>query len=500
VILARIDIDVDRPIGSVDPRIFGGFIEHLGRCIYGGIFDEGSALADEQGFRTDVLGAVRDLRPPHVRWPGGNFVSGYHWVDGIGPRAQRPRRPELAWHSEESNRFGTDEFMAWCQEVGTAPVICLNMGTGTMDEALAWVEYCNGDGNTYWANRRRANGHTAPYNVRYWGLGNEVYGDWQIGQRSAEDYVATARQWAKAIKLLDPTIALVSCGQTGVDDWDRIVIDGLAPLVDFHSIHLYTGSDDYWSDVLAPHYMELTLDVVGALIQRARHLQGIEHEISVAYDEWNVWYRTNDGQLEEQYTLADALAVATYLNVFVRRCRTVRMANLAQLVNVIAPIVTSPDGIVRASIYYPLQLLTAKTRELALSTFVDSGTHDHRDLPGERRSPRIAALGPFQLLDVAATCDTERRHLTVSVVNRDPDHTVNARINLHGAVAAGALVVHEVNGERPDVVNTFEHPDQVTAHHSERHGDGDHIDMDFPAHSLCLIEVELVVAGMTSGT
>jgi alpha-L-arabinofuranosidase len=378
--VARIDVLTNRPIGTVDSRIFGSFTEHLGRCVYGGLFDEGSPLARPDGFRADVLAAVRDLGVTNVRWPGGNFVAGYHWTDGVGQ--DRPRRADLAWHGEESNRFGTDEFTAWCAAAGVEPVLCLNMGTGTLDEALAWVEYCNGTDDTYWASRRRASGHAEPYGVRYWGLGNEMYGDWQIGQRTAGEYVAYARRWAKALKRLDPGIRLVSCGQTGLDDWDRIVIDGLAPHIDFHSIHLYTGSADYWSNVLAPHYAERALSVAGALIDRARYVQRIDHEISVAYDEWNVWYRTDDERLEERYNLADALAVGTYLNVFVRQSWTLRMANLAQLVNVIAPIVTSADGMFTQSIYHPFQLMATASQPMAVDTVTDSGTHAHQDGPG----------------------------------------------------------------------------------------------------------------------
>jgi len=174
--MPRIKIDIDRKIGPVDRRIYSGFIEHLGRCIYGGIYEEDSPLSDASGFRKDVMDAARPLRMPLVRWPGGNFVSGYHWTDGIGPKEQRPRRMELSWHAEESNRFGTDEFMQYCRTLGTEPYLCVNMGNGTMDEAQAWVEYCNGTGNTSWANQRRGNGHEAPYQVKYWGLGNEMYG------------------------------------------------------------------------------------------------------------------------------------------------------------------------------------------------------------------------------------------------------------------------------------------------------------------------------------
>lgn len=191
--------------------------------------------------------------------------------------------------------------------------------------------------------------------------------------------MAWASEESNRFGILDPSICLVSCGQTGVDDWDRVVIDGLAPFVDLHSIHLYTGSSDYWSNVLAPHFAERTLRATGALIDRTRYLQRIDHEIGVAYDEWNVWYRTDDGRLEEIYTLADALAVATYLNIFVRQCRIVRVANLAQLINVIAPIFTSPSGMFVQSIYYPFRLMAAATHEVALDTFVDSGTHAHTD-------------------------------------------------------------------------------------------------------------------------
>ena len=489
--MARIDVLMNRPVGRLDRRVFGSFTEHLGRCIYGGIFDEGSSLAGPAGFRADVLTAVRDLGVTNVRWPGGNFVSGYHWTDGIGPAGARPRRPELAWHSEESNRFGTDEFMAWCQTAGVEPVLCLNMGTGTLDEALAWVEYCNGTGDTYWANRRRANGHAEPYGVRFWGLGNEMYGDWQLGQRTAADYVSTARQWAKALKWLDPGIGLVSCGQTGVDDWDREVIDGLAPYVDMHSIHLYTGSADYWSNVLAPHFAERALEITGALIDRARYAQQIEHEVSVAYDEWNVWYRTDDGQLEERYSLSDALAVATYLNVFVRRCHIVRMANLAQLVNVIAPIVTAPDGMFLQGSYHPFAPMAQASHEVAIDTLTDSGTHAHQDRPGERWSHRVAGLGPFQLLDVAATRDADARRLTISVVNRDPEQAISTQVNLLGAEATGQMTVHQVTGDNPDAVNSLAQPDVVSAHTELRAVRGDRLDVVFPPHSFTVMEVTL---------
>ena len=236
--MTRIAVDPARRVGRLDRNVFGGFVEHLGRCVYGGLYDEGSPLADAQGFRTDVLDLLRGLRMGVLRWPGGNFASNYHWTDGIGPKDSRPSRPELAWGGTESNRFGTDEFLRYCAAVGTEPYICLNMGTGTLEEALGWIEYCNEQRRTHWAERRAANGRAEPYGVTYWGLGNEMYGQWQVGALSAEEYVAEATRWARAIRMLDPDVKLVSCGMNGWNEWDRVVVDGMAGLVDLHSLHI----------------------------------------------------------------------------------------------------------------------------------------------------------------------------------------------------------------------------------------------------------------------
>lgn len=439
--MTRIAIDPGRVLGDLDRNVFGGFVEHLGRCVYGGIFDEGSPLADEHGFRKDVLGLLRELRPAVLRWPGGNFVSNYHWSDGIGPAGERPRRPELAWGGEEPNRFGTDEFLAYCAELGAAPYICLNMGTGTLAEALAWVEYCNGAGDTAWARRRRAGGRERPYGVRYWGLGNEMYGSWQVGAVSAEEYVREATRWARAIRMLDPDAVLVSCGMTGWSDWDRVVVDGLAPLVDLHSIHLYTGSADYWTNVLQPHQAERAIRGTRALIERAAYNQSITRPPRIAYDEWNVWFRTRDGALEERYTFADALAVATYLNIFVRNCAWVRMANLAQLVNAIAPVVTTPQTAVTQPIYHPLLLHARAALDQAVDVHVTGPQVE--PLAGEHRSRwphRVADLGPFDLVDAAATAG--RGRLAVTLVNRGPDAPETAELVLRDHVFTGEAAVH----------------------------------------------------------
>jgi alpha-L-arabinofuranosidase len=493
--VAKIKIDLDRTLGAVDQRIYGGFIEHLGRCIYGGIFDEGSPLSDEYGFRRDVMEALRALHPPVLRWPGGNFASGYHWLDGVGPVEQRPRRMELAWHAEESNRFGTNEFLQYCEFLGSEPYLCINMGNGTIDEAQAWVEYCNGTGNTYWANLRRQHGRAEPYKVKYWSLGNEMYGSWQIGALSAEDYSKKAREFAKVMKWTDPGIQLISCGQSGWDEWDRIVLEALAPFVDFHSIHIYTGSHDYYSNVFSAHQAERALRSCQALIDRVRYQQHIKHPIDVAYDEWNIWFRERAelSGLEERYTLADALAVATYLNIFIRHCRTVRMANLAQMVNVIAPIFTSKDGLFLQTIYYPLRLYAQYMHGIALDIHVESERYTL--LPEKESSTwphRVADLGPFKLLDAAATYEETAKVLTLAVVNRDEERAHTATLQLVDVVAQiGSVEVYEVNGANPGVVNSFEQPQAVAVQERLLDGQGHSFAYTFPAHSLTLLRLRV---------
>ena len=494
--MAKITIDLDRKLGNVDPRIYSAFAEQLGRCVYGGIYDEGSPLSDEHGYRKDVLEKVRSLKPPLLRWPGGNFVSGYHWTDGVGPVEQRPRRMELAWHNEESNRFGTDEFIQYCRLIGAEPYLCANMGTGTLDEAQAWVEYCNGTGNTYWANLRRKNGHEEPYGVKYWGLGNELYGNWQIGALNAEDYTKRAIEFAKVMKWTDPTIQLVSCGKNGWNDWDRVVLEGLARYIDFHSIHIYTGSSDYYSNVLAPHQAERAIDICQALIERVRYTQRIEHPISIAYDEWNVWFRTQNDihpGLEEIYTLADALAVATYLNSFIRHCRSVGIANYAQLVNVIAPIFTSKQGLFLQTIYYPLYLYREYMLEVALDVYADS-----EPLPFNAKTEssiwphRVADRGPFQALDVTATCDAAGRDLVLACVNRDKEQPIATTIQLVNTAVQADINASEVNAPDVNAVNSFEQPGAVDIQEYTLDNGGQSFTYTFPAHSLTVLRLRIV--------
>jgi len=494
----RIGIDLGRRLGTVDPRIFGQFIEHLGRCIYGGIYEESSPLSDARGFRQDVLEAARPLRAPLLRWPGGNFVSGYHWLDGVGPKERRPRRSELAWYAEESNRFGTDEFVEYCRVLGAEPFICVNMGSGTMDEAQAWVEYCNGTGNTSWANLRRQHGHPEPYRVRYWGLGNEMYGGWQIGNLSAHDYVKRARAFAMVMKRTDPTIELIGCGQNGWSEWDEIVLAGTAELIDHHSIHLYTGGPDHYATVFSSHQAERAVRICAALIERVRYMQRIAHPIHIAFDEWNVWWRTRThedrvGGVEERYTLTDALAVATYLNGFIRQCRVVRIANFAQLVNAIAPIFTSRQGLFLQTIYHPLRLYAEHTLPIALDVHLDGETYDLQPAQerAEGRVHHVAELGPFQLLDAVATRDEAGRSLAVMVVNRHHQRDLAATLDLGGGAARGAVRAWEVNGPDVSAMNSFEAPRVVDVRERSLSVSGARLEHTFPAHSITVLRIEL---------
>ncbi|KAF9003031.1 glycoside hydrolase superfamily [Cyathus striatus] len=430
-----IHIDPARVIDEVDPRIYSGFTEHMGRCIYGGLYDpeNKNGLSDPNtGFRKDVMKVLKELKMPLVRYPGGNFVSSYRWQDGIGPRELRPRRPELAWLTEESNQFGTDEFMRWCREMDVEPYLCFNMGTGTLEDALSWLEYCNSSANTHYANLRRKNGHEEPYNVKYWSLGNEVWGPWQVGQMESQDYAKKAFQWAKALRLLDPSIKLISCGETGYADWDRVTLRKLAPVVDYHSIHIYTVSEgNHAVNVMGPAAAEKSLEITRSLIDLAKIESGLSKELTVCFDEWNVWdpvRAPGEKGAEEHYDLSDAIAVAAWLNVFVRKADIVKIACIAQSVNVISPIITSPEGLFRQTTYYPLHLFANLMRGSSLDVHVTTPSPDSvytgptvpafmKDLT--IHTPDSAKLTKFvDVSAVVATTSEGAKQIRIAALNR----------------------------------------------------------------------------------
>jgi len=423
-------IDTQRTIAPLERNLFGSFLEHLGRAIYEGIYDPGSKLSDSSGFRTDVLNEIRQLGVPIVRYPGGNFVSGYNWLDGVGPKASRPRVLDKAWNSIESNQFGTNEFMAWCKAAGTAPLMGLNLGTGTAEEAAALVEYCNVEKGTKWSELRRQHGVADPYKVQHWCLGNEMDGPWQIGHMSAAEYGLKAADAARQMRYVDPSLKLIACGSSGPFmptylEWDREVLEQCYDYVDGLSLHRYFGNNEKDTGGETAKYLAMNLSMerqiaeTVAVCDLVRGHKRSSKELWLSFDEWNVWYRTTTGDavnghmteaphlLEEIYNLEDALLVGGLVNALLRNARRVKIACLAQLVNVIAPITTGPKGLFRQSIYYPYSWGLQFARGGVLDLAVNSATYD------------VSGMDPVPYLDVAGTFDREQRKISVFILNRD---------------------------------------------------------------------------------
>lgn len=491
---ARIKFDLERTIGEVHPHVFGNFTEHLGRVIYGGIYEPGSPLADADGFRTDVMKAVRDLRVSILRWPGGNFVSSYNWKDGVGPPEKRPVRPELAWGLTESNRFGTDEFLLYCERLGVEPYICINAGLGTINEAHEWVEYCNGDRDTYWANLRRKNGRDKPWGVKYWALGNEIDAGWQLGQKNAEDYVKFAREAAKAMRRVDSSIKLVANGIGYVFpgakwvDWNSTVLDGLARWIDYIALHTYIGNrdNDFESFLGHSYEIERRIEVVKGMIRATQAKQANPRPIYIAYDEWNVWYRERgrDAELnglQEIYNFEDALAMGMFLNCFLRHADIVKMANQAQLVNAVAPIFTNKQGLFLQPIYFPLAEYAKQGGNLSLDLMVAAPTYEKSGRPA------------LPYLDVSATHNPSQGSVYLNVLNRSEGDDIEASIvNQSGAILP-EIEVWELNHPDLKQTHTFGKDDIVrpkvkTFSLAAANPTFNYV---FPAHSLTILKLTL---------
>ena len=487
----KIKIDPERQIGRINRDIFGGFAEHLGRHIYGGIYEPGSPLADEKGFRTDVLAAVRRLKMPVIRYPGGNFVSGYRWRDGIGPKAERPTRVELAWQDIESNHFGADEFVTWCRALGTEPYLVVNAGDGDMREARDWVEYCNSGTNSTLANLRRANGYEAPHNVKYWGIGNEVDGEWQIGHKTPQEYARTYKEFAKVMRLVDPAIKLIAAVST---DWryqpverTQLLFEQAPDLLDYLSLHWYVGNpeDDFAKYMTLSEFFEDRLCAFEGVISAMKLQMGIERPISIAVDEWNVWYRARGEAraerniLEERYNLEDALVVAMHFNAFIRHCRSVQMANIAQIVNVIAPVFTNADGLFLQTIFHPFELYASNCGDIALDVFWKGDTFSGGEYSGVRT------------LDVSATIDSAGKQLSAFVVNRSETEALETTLTLQSGQFGGEVTVATVDGPHIKAENSFEQPEQVAVSALLHTASGKEYVHVFEPHSVTALVFEL---------
>ena len=427
---AQVYVDTRRTISPIDENLFGSFLEHLGRAIYGGIYDPGSKLADSNGFRKDVLNEIRQLGVPIVRYPGGNFVSGYNWLDGVGPKQNRPRVLDKAWNTIESNQFGTNEFLAWCRAAATKPMMGLNLGTGTPEEAAALVEYCNVDKGTRWSDLRRQHGVAEPWKVQHWCLGNEMDGPWQIGHMSAREYGMKAQDAARQMRNVDPDLKLIACGSNGplmptYLEWDREVLEQCYDYVDGLSLHRYFGNWERDSGDKTEKYLALNLTMERqiaetlAVCDLVRGHKRSPKKLWLSFDEWNVWYRTTgsddvDGNrkeaphlLEEVYNLEDALLVGGLINSLLRNANRVKLACLAQLVNVIAPIMTNADGLFQQTIYYPYSWGLQYARGAVLDVSVESSTYE------------VEGLDQVAYIDVAGSLNRDDGKLSLFVLNRD---------------------------------------------------------------------------------
>lgn len=457
---SKLILDPDFKVGKTDERIFGSFVEHLGRCVYGGIYEPGHPEADEDGFRRDVMGLIKELNVPIVRYPGGNFVSGYNWEDGIGPVELRPKRMELAWGTLETNEFGTDEFMKWCKKTGTQPMMAVNLGTRGADEARQLVEYCNHPGGTFLSDLRKKNGSADPYGVKLWCLGNEMDGPWQMGSKTATEYGRIACESAKIMKWTDPSIETVLCGSSGwhmktFGEWETTALELAYDHVDYVSMHQYhSNSDNYLENFLAKGVE--TDAFIDSIISALDYVQGKRHskkQINISFDEWNVWYHSHGAEfekwskaphiLEDIYDYSDALVVATMINSILRHCDRVKIACLAQLVNVIAPIMTENGGKAwKQTIFYPFYYASKYARGYVLNGITQGTKYDTRwytDVPH---------------VDSCAVLSEDENELVIFAVNRDCEENVSFETQLNAFEDLVPVEYLAMEDTAPDMVNT----------------------------------------------
>jgi alpha-L-arabinofuranosidase len=469
---ARFTLDPSFRVAPVSRRTFGSFVEHLGRCVYTGIFEPDHPSADSDGLRTDVLALTRELGISTVRYPGGNFVSGYRWEDGVGPVAARPARLDLAWHSTEPNTFGLDEFMRWTRKAGVEPMMAVNLGTRGVQEALDLLEYCNIPSGTRLSDLRVANGAKVPYGVRMWCLGNEMDGPWQIGHKNADEYGRLAAETARAMRMIDGNVELVACGSSGsgmptFGQWEATVLDHAYDVVDYVSCHAYyeEKDGDLGGFLASAVNMENFIADVVSTADHVRAKKRAKKHINISFDEWNVWYmsRLNDEfpkgdnwpvaprLLEDHYTLADAVVVGSLLITLLRNSDRVTSASLAQLVNVIAPIMTEPGGRAwRQTTFHPF----AQASQYAVGDV----------LRVEPTSPtyETGEYGDVALLHAVATHDEQTGETTVFAVNRSIDTPLPLEVDTRALGPVRVVEAYTLSGDDPYARNSADDPERVS--------------------------------------
>ena len=470
---AHLTIDPGAIVGTVNRRLFGSFVEHLGRCVYDGIYEPGHPTANEDGFRLDVVELVKELGSTTVRYPGGNFVSGYRWEDGVGPRAERPRRLDLAWHSTETNEVGLDEFATWLELVGSELMYAVNLGTRGVQEALDVLEYANIKAGTRLSDWRIANGRTEPYGIGMWCLGNEMDGPWQLGHGTAEEYGILASKTAKAMRQVDPSLELVVCGSSSAQmptfgEWERVVLEQTYDDVDYISCHAYyeEKNGDLGSFLASAVNMDGFIESVVATADHVKAVRGSDKTINLSFDEWNVWYidRYHDVDkiigvenwpvapriLEDVYSVADAVVFGNLLISLIRHADRVTSASLAQLVNVIAPIMTEPNGPAwRQTTFFPFAETSRLAQGEALTLKLSSDTYE------------TAQYGEVNLVDAVATHDATTGATAVFLVNRSMDEAAEVTIDVRALGDVAVTTARTLTDDDTTAANTFADPERV---------------------------------------
>ena len=469
---ARLTLDPRILIGAVRRRLFGGFVEHLGRHVYDGIYEPGHPEADKQGFRRDVLELVRELGVSMIRYPGGNFVSGFRWEDSVGPRDQRPRRLDLAWHSTETNEIGLHEFADWLYKAGSELMLAVNLGTRGTLEAIDLLEYSNVPGGSTLSQQRIDNGREAPFGVQVWCLGNEMDGPWQLGHRSADDYGKIASQTAKGMRQLDPSIELVVCGSSGAQmptfgEWERVVLEHTYDDVDMISCHAYYQAHDGDIDsfLASATDMDRFIDAVIATADHVGAVRGSDKRIGISFDEWNVWYMDRVASvkpaaiddwpvaprlLEDVYSALDAVVFGSLMISLLKHADRVASASLAQLVNVIAPIMTEPGGPSwRQTTFFPFAITSRLAQGDAVRLQVESPVIE------------TEKFGAVPAVDAVATHDPETGATAIFLVHRGRAEAIELRIDVAGLGDVEVAEAHLLHDDDPYARNTLENPDRV---------------------------------------
>lgn len=476
---ARLTVDPHFAVGRIDRRVFGGFVEHLGRHVYDGIYEPGHEHADAEGFRSDVVELVKELGVSTIRYPGGNFVSGFRWEDSVGPREERPRRLDLAWHSTETNEVGLHEFQNWLDKVGSDLMLAVNLGTRGTLEALDLLEYTNIAGGTALSQRRIDNGRTDAFGVKMWCLGNEMDGPWQLGHRSADDYGKIASQTAKAMRQLDPSVELVVCGSSSAHmptfgEWERVVLTHAYEDVDYISCHAYYEERDGDLDSFLASAVDMDhfIESVVATADHVKAVNGSSKTINISFDEWNVWYIERfhgvdkiEGidnwpvaprLLEDVYSVADAVVFGNLMISLLKHSDRVTSASLAQLVNVIAPIMTEPGGIAwRQTTFFPFSITSRLAQGEALELKLDAPTYSTK------------AYGEVPLVDAVATHDAENGRTAVFLVNRSQTESLTVTVDIAGLGDVSVLESHTLTDDDVYAKNTLEQPERVAPRANE---------------------------------